>query len=93
MSPTLHLGDMVIAAKVSPDSIREGDIIEFLQGQMRVIHRVIDIEDSGGSRQFITKGDANDSPDIDPVSPSQVKGKAMFSVPKVGWVVLVLRRG
>jgi signal peptidase len=93
MSPALHLGDMVIAAKVSPDSIREGDIIEFLQGQMRVIHRVIDIEDSGGSRQFITKGDANDSPDIDPVSPSQVKGKAMFSVPKVGWVVLFLRRG
>ncbi len=91
MNPALRLGDMVIAAKTSPDTVREGDIIEFRQGEMMVIHRVVDIEESGGSRQFITKGDANDNPDIEPVSPEQVKGKVMFAVPKVGWVTLILR--
>jgi len=58
-----------------------------------VIHRVIDIQGSGDSKQFITKGDANDNPDIDPVSPEQVKGEVMFAVPKPGWVTLILRSG
>jgi len=91
MNPALRLGDMVIASKVTPDTIEEGDIIVFRQGEMMVIHRVIDIEESGESRQFITKGDANDNPDSDLVSPAQVKGKVMFAVPKVGWVTLILR--
>jgi signal peptidase len=93
MSPALELGDMVIAAKVSSDAIREGDIIEFQHGEVRVIHRVVATEGSGDARQFITKGDANDRPDIDPVSAEEVKGKAMFAVPKLGWVTLILRRG
>jgi len=93
MSPALHLGDMVIVAKVSPSAIREGDIIDFRQGETRVIHRVIDIEESDGSRQFITKGDANDNADMAPVASDRVKGKVMFNVPKVGWVALLLRSG
>lgn len=84
---------MVIVAKVSPDAIREGDIIEFRQGEMMVIHRVIDIEETEGSRFFVTKGDANDNPDIDPVSPEQVRGRVMLNVPRLGWVTLILRRG
>ena len=91
MRPTLELGDMVIASKVSPDSIREGDIIEFRTGEMTVIHRVVEIDESSGSRQFITQGDANDEPDAEPVVPEQVQGKMMFAVPKLGWVTLMLR--
>jgi len=93
MSPALHLGDMVVASKVTPDTIREGDIIEFQQGEMRVIHRVVAIQGSGDSRQFITKGDANNIPDASPVSPEQVRGKLIFAVPKIGWVTLLLRSG
>jgi len=93
MSPTLHLGDMVIASKVNPDVIGERDIIVFQKGELKVIHRVIEIEESDGSIQFITKGDANDRADTAPVSPEQVQGKVIFVVPKVGWVTLILRRG
>jgi len=93
MSPALHLGDMVIIAKVSPDTVREGDIIEFRLGEVMVIHRVIDIEESGGAKQFITQGDANDNPDATPVSPEQVKGRVMLNVPKLGWVTLFFRSG
>jgi len=93
MSPALNLGDMVIASKVSPDVIREGDIIEFRQGEMMVIHRVIDIEETEGSKFFITKGDANSVADMDPVSPEQVKGRVMLNVPRLGWVTLFFRSG
>jgi signal peptidase len=93
MSPALKLGDMVVVAKVSPDVIREGDIIEFRQGEMMVIHRVIEIQETEGSKFFITKGDANSIADIDPVSPEQVKGRVMLNVPRLGWVTLFFRSG
>lgn len=93
MSPTLELGDMVVLTKVSPSAIKEGDIIEYRQGEMNTVHRVIDIEESGGVTQFITKGDANDIADVEPVLAEQVRGKVIFAVPKVGWVTLVLRHG
>lgn len=93
MSPALNLGDMVIASKVSPDVIREGDIIEFRQGEMMVIHRVIEIQETEGSKFFITKGDANSVADMDPVSPEQVKGRVMLNVPRLGWVTLFFRSG
>ena len=93
MSPALNLGDMVIASKVSPDVIREGDIIEFRQGEIMVIHRVIEIQETEGSKFFITKGDANSVADMDPVSPKQVKGRVMLNVPKLGWVTLFFRSG
>jgi len=88
-----HRGAMVITTEVSPDAIKEGDIIEFRQGEMMVIHRVIEIEESGGAKQFITKGDANDNPDMDPVSPEQVKGRVMLNVPRLGWITLFFRSG
>lgn len=93
MSPALKLGDMVIVAKTSPDVIKESDIIEFRQGEMMVIHRVIEIQETEGSKFFITKGDANDNPDAAPVSPEQVKGKVMLNVPRLGWVTLFFRSG
>jgi len=93
MSPALRLGDVAIASKVTPDVIGERDIIVFQQGETRVIHRVVDIQGSGDSKQFITKGDANSVPDAAPVSPEQVKGKVIFALPKVGWVTLILRSG
>ena len=91
MSPTLHLGDMVIVTKVAPETIKENDIIEFQMGDASVIHRVIKIDDDNGYRQFITQGDANDSLDIAPVSAEQLQGKVMFAVPKIGWVTLIMR--
>jgi len=93
MSPALNLGDMVIASKVSPDVIREGDIIEFRQGEVMVIHRVIEVQETEGSKFFITKGDANRVADMDPVSPKQVKGRVMLNVPRLGWVALFFRSG
>jgi len=58
-----------------------------------VIHRVIEIRETEGSKFFITKGDANDNPDIAPVSPEQVKGRVMLNVPRLGWVTLFFRSG
>ena len=49
MNPTLKSGDILVLTEVSPDNLKEGDIIGFQQGKTRVIHRVMAIEENGKS--------------------------------------------
>ncbi len=92
MRPVIDVGDVIIISKVSPDSIITGDVIQFrTQGDYPVIHRVIGIVETEGSKLFITKGDANNRPDADPVLPGNVVGKAVFTVPKIGWVAIWIK--
>jgi hypothetical protein len=41
---------------------------------------------------FITKGDANGSPDSDPVSPQAVIGREIFVIPKIGWISIAVKK-
>ena len=87
MRPTLDVGDLVIIERVDPSKIRKGDIIEYRVGRMSIVHRVVEIKKEG----FVTKGDANRYPDPDPVHPDQIRGKVIFTVPKIGWIPLILK--
>jgi signal peptidase I len=90
MTPTLNTGDIAIIISVPPRTIRIGDIIQYYTADMMVIHRVIDTYVAGGTRWFITKGDANTEPD-DPVNQNQVIGKSVFTIPQLGWVSVALK--
>jgi signal peptidase len=93
MTPALHTGDVVIVAKVSADAIKLGDIIEYRQAKdTNVVHRVIGIEKSGQAKSFITKGDANAEPDANPVIAENVIGKVVFTIPKVGWITIAIKK-
>jgi signal peptidase len=91
MSPTMDVGDVAIVQKVSANSIKPGDIIQYWKEGGMVIHRVIDVQDQGGTKLFITKGDANAAPDVQPVHPSQIKGKLVLTIPKVGWIPIAFK--
>ncbi|MFA5101973.1 MAG: signal peptidase I [Candidatus Thermoplasmatota archaeon] len=86
MHPALEVGDIVALTKVDPASIKEGDIIQFQQENVTVIHRVVTITEEDGKTQFITKGDANEDPDPQPVPANYIVGKSVFTIPKLGWV-------
>jgi signal peptidase len=90
MIPTLDPGDIAIIISVSPQTIRIGDIIQYQTTDMMVIHRVTDTYRAGGTRWFITKGDANTEPD-EPVNQNQVIGKSIFTIPQLGWVSVALK--
>lgn len=90
MSPALDAGDVAVVTEVSGNTIGEGDIIQFVRGGTTVIHRVVEVQDDG-SRVFITQGDANDSPDPNPVYPSQIQGRVKFRIPKVGWIAVAIK--
>jgi signal peptidase len=90
MKPTLNQGDMVIIISTPPPTIKIGDIIQYRASDMIVIHRVIDKYEASGILWFITKGDSNNAPD-DPISANQVIGRAVLTIPQLGWVSVVLK--
>ena len=88
MRPTIDVGDLLIMVKVPAEYITPGDIIQYVTERGMTVHRVIAVE--GG--YFITKGDANESPDPDPVHPRSVRGKLVAIIPKVGWASIYLKQ-
>lgn len=91
MSPAMKLGDIAAVTKIPIESIKVGDVIQYRTEHGSVIHRVTKIWQKGDNRLFITKGDANDSPDTDPVHPNQILGKVTFVIPKLGWVSIGIK--
>jgi len=92
MRPTLDVGDVVIIAKVSADTVKPGDIIQFREAEgVTTVHRVVEVREIEGKRVFITQGDANRAPDPDPVLTDNVVGKVIFNIPKVGWAAIAVK--
>jgi signal peptidase I len=93
MTPGLPVGGMAFVRPVDVASVQPGDVITFQRepgGPELVTHRVLAVDDAGGSPVFTTKGDANEDPDVDPVPASAVRGKLWFGVPHVGRLAAVL---
>ena len=84
MEPTLAVNDLVIV--LSADDYSVGDIVVYQDGDLLVIHRVVEI----GESYLVTRGDANNTAD-DPVDLSLVKGRMAFAIPLVGLVVRLLQ--
>ena len=64
---------------------RSGDTQEKM-----ITHRVVDIRDMNGKYEFITKGDANTTADTKPVQETDIVGKTMVKIPKLGIITYVL---
>ena len=91
MSPEINAGDIVITREISPLAVKEGDVIQYRQGAITIWHRVLEVRGSGAGISFITKGDANNSKDPNPILAEQIIGRVVFVVPKLGQVSLKLK--
>jgi signal peptidase len=91
MQPNLNVGDVTIIVPLAPDTIRIGDIIQYHTSETVIVHRVIAKDMQNGQLLFTTKGDANNAPDAEPVNEHQVMGKAVLTIPKIGWVSIALK--
>lgn len=88
MTPAISPGDVVIVAEQSPETIHERDIITFNRGDENVptTHRVIGVEETANGPEFETQGDANEDPDAGTVSPDQLIGSVILTIPLIGYV-------
>ena len=60
----IEVGDLIFTVKPNTAELKKGDIISFMEGDIAVTHRIVDVTtDANGKRSFITKGDANNTED------------------------------
>ncbi len=97
MSPAIEAGDLVVLGPYSfwDSKVRVGDIIAFEAGVSRngeaTLHRVVEIREAHGQEVYVTKGDANDSPDPQTVARHQIVGLYRFHIPAYGHIVLAAK--
>jgi signal peptidase len=86
MEPAIKTSSIVLVKQIPVNQIVKGDVINFETSGTSVTHRVYEIKNTDNKLTFITKGDANNIPDVDPVSPDQIKGKVIFNIPYLGYL-------
>lgn len=84
MEPAIPVGSMVMVREVNPKELVTGDVITYKMGGTNVTHRIAEI--NAEKEQIVTKGDANDSQDVNPVAFQNVVGKIWFHVPYLGYL-------
>ncbi len=93
MAPHIQRGDLVILRNVEASEVSVGDVVQYSTGEVSILHRVVEERQSpSGGPLFITRGDANNIADPQPVEPGQLLGKEVFTVPKIGWVGILVNR-
>jgi len=88
MSPTFGVGSLLVVGAVDPTDVLPGMAITFVDPaapDRLVAHRVVAIA-PGPDLVFITKGDANATPDPAPVPARMVRGRILWQVPGIGIV-------
>lgn len=94
MSPTIPTGSIVFYTKIPSAKVKVGDVIVFAkpgETNEKVTHRVFKIGQSATGRYFITKGDANGSPDDWRVPAVGTGWVARFHLPSVGYALVYLQ--
>ena len=82
MEPEIHTGSLALIDLKDRDA-EAGDAIAFKTGNVLVTHRIV--REEGGA--FVTKGDANRKEDLWRVSPEEIIGTTVYSIPYLGYVV------
>lgn len=96
MEPTIKVSDAIVIKREAARTLKVGDIITFNSSDPRysgitITHRVVDIEKSqDGDLLFRTKGDNNNSVDMSYTKASDIYGKVILKIPKLGYVQYIL---
>ena len=94
MEPTIPVGSLVYVKYQEPETIQKKDVIAFYgakDASSIVTHRVVTNKKLSG--EFITKGDANQTKDMNPVNYNNYMGKVVLSIPVIGGIAQSLTTG
>lgn len=81
MQPTLKVYDMIVTNK--SNQYKMNDIVTFVDKTNTVVtHRIVGISEDG----YVTRGDANNLSDKEPLSVENIIGKPIITIPKVGYI-------
>ena len=84
MAEKMPAGTLVVTKQVPSDQLETGDVISFYRQGETVTHRIKKIIVTHETRQFLTKGDANSTVDQGTVLETEIQGKVIYFLPKIG---------
>ncbi len=95
MTPVIKVNDAIITKRVSGNDINVGDVVTYLSENpqypgIMITHRVIEKNQVNGEYYFVTKGDYNQISDPLTVKESQIYGKVVMRIPKIGFIQVIL---
>ena len=96
MVPEFASGDLILCHTAEPEEVQVGDIICFYDpagnGMTTVTHRVQEVtEGEDGSLAWVTKGDANNIEDVQPVPAENLVGIYRSRIPGLGNVAMFMQ--
>lgn len=89
MYPGIKIGDGVLIKLVNDKTdIKEGDIVAYQLNEVKVVHRVIKVNEDN---TYVTKGDNNTVDDGSPIPRKRIIGKEVALLPGIDQFVSTLR--
>lgn len=82
MEPAIPVGSVLYVEQVEPEEVEEGDVIAFHSAGAVISHRVVRNRVVEG--EFVTKGDANQEEDMNPVKYRDLVGRVSRHYPVIG---------
>ena len=82
MEPEIPVGSIIYVEYVKPEQIAKGEVIVFQQEDFIVAHRVVENQTVVG--EFVTKGDANATEDMNTVPYNAVIGRVAWHMARLG---------
>ena len=93
MEPEIKKGDAIIIKKVDEDQLRVNDIITFKTDEEVITHRIVQINDDGMEKTYVTKGDNNNVEDPEVLTYEEIEGKQIIEIPGLGKIIAGLKNG
>jgi len=91
MEGTIDGGDFIVTKVVDPETLEVGDIISYSIDSSVITHRIIEKTEVDGQPAFITKGDANNTEDQEPVTFDQVESIYLFRIAGMGTLAMFMQ--
>ena len=92
MKPTINENDVILVKKCDINEINLKDVITFKKEEQIITHRVVNLRQEDGTTKFITKGDNNEINDDFIVEYTEIYGKQLFKIPKIGVIIEYIQK-
>jgi len=93
MEPSIKTGSVVVV--LPQKSYKVGDTVTYgpnTKTKAPTTHRIVSESGTPDRRFFLTKGDANNTPDVREISQREVIGKVILDIPYFGYVVAAAQK-
>lgn len=85
MSESINKGDVIIYEEYKTQNLQEKDVIVFYKNNVKIVHRIVDIQKKNNELIYYTRGDNNQIIDTGFITEKDIIGVVKFRILYMGW--------